>query len=237
MYIFIICGYGIPEDIASDQNYSTYLRIAFNFIYALAGNKQAAIIPCGGPTNCNPPYNGTEAEAIADHIQQLMKRDSVSYATQEWSLYPENTSLSSLENLLFAKRVMETHRLAGRIAILCEQTRKDKMTEFSKIIFHKVDVQVIPIDFDVSANRYLDPQVIKEKEQMGIREGLWTLEDPERLKRHHEFFEKKFEFLRQLQREGMTHVEAVSEWFKNEKQVIQQLMPDHPLLKALEDQQ
>ena len=73
MNIFLIFGYGIPEDVKQDKNYVTYLHITFNKMYELAAEKEAVIIPCGGPTNCTPPYEGTEAQEmerfITDHIE------------------------------------------------------------------------------------------------------------------------------------------------------------------------
>lgn len=68
MKIFIIPGYGIPESIERDQSYLTYLHVAFNRIYASAKGEKALIIPCGGPTNCAPPYEGTEAAIIGGYM-------------------------------------------------------------------------------------------------------------------------------------------------------------------------
>jgi hypothetical protein len=234
MHIFLICGYGIPKDIQRDQNYLTYLSIVFNHIYTLAVGQEAAIIPCGGATNCEPPYQGTEARAIADYLDQLMHREETVRQTSLWRVLPEEQSLSTLENLLFAKDILEAEHLTGAITIFCEKTREDRLRAFMTHLFPDTTTQVYAIDFDISKNRYLDTATIQKKEASSIQEGLWTLQAPDRIQKHHELFQRKFAFLRQRQSEGLSHVDAVKEWFEHEPEIIRSLMPDHPLFKDLE---
>lgn len=231
MHIFIVCGYGIPVDIEKDANYPMYLRLIFNRVYQQARGAEVSIIPCGGPTNCNPPYEGTEAHMIGAYLKSLMERKDVVASTASWNILEEDQSLSTLENLVFAKRVIDQHSLSGDITIFCEFTRTQRVRVFADSIFEGRSIRIEGIDFDISKNRYLDPEVLEKKEALGLKEGLWTLQESVRLERHHEFFEKKFEFLRRRQAEGLSHVEAVEEWFKNEKDLMRQLMPDHPLIQ------
>lgn len=220
MAIFIICGYGIPEDIRKDENYLAYLHIAFNTLFVQAAGKDAAIIPCGGPTNCKPPFTGTEADALAAFLREQMMRDELRPLTLDWSIFPEAKSLSSLENLVFAKEIMESESLNGDVHVFCEKTRENRVTQFAEKIFVGSRVAIHAIDFDTSKNRYLDPAILGKKESVALIEGLLTLENPERLKEHHALFEKKFAFIRQRQSEGLSHVDAVTEWFKKEKEMI-----------------
>ncbi len=231
MTTFIICGYGIPKDIRHDQNYTVYLHTIFNRIYELAAGQEASIIPCGGPTNCEPPYQGTEAQMISDYLNELSKREATKAQTSRWKIYAEEKSLSTLENLLFAKEIMQKEGLTGSIVIFCEKTRESTLAVLATHIFSEREVSVSAIDFDTSKNRYLDPSILQEKEMRATKEGLWTLQSPDRLQKHHELFQKKIAFLRQRQTEGLSHVDAVKEWFENEKSIMQQLMPDHPFLK------
>lgn len=232
MKIFLICGYGIPADIHKDTNYQTYLHILFNHIFERARKKQAVIIPSGGPTNCKPPYLGTEAACIRDYLTELMTKPTLKTYTSLWKILPETQSLSTLENILFTKRLLTQKHLQGTLTIFCEKTRARRVRMFAQHIFQNQRIIVQPIDFDISQNRYLDPRLLRQKEQRAIQEGLWTLEKPQRLKRHHTLFEKKFLFLRKRQSEGLSHVDAVKEWLENEKDILHQLMPDHPILKG-----
>lgn len=235
MPIFLLCGYGVPQDIRTDTHYPTYLRLAFNHMYELAANQAATIIPCGGPTNCVPPYQGTDAEVMRTFLKDFMGREATKQQTAQWTLHPEEASLSTLENLLFAQRIIEEEGLTGPITIFCEKTREQKLITFAKGIFPNHETRVYAIDFDVSKNRYLDSGLLQEKEAKSTQEGLWTLQSPERLANHHAFFEKKFAFLRQRQSEGLSHVDAVNEWIKNERDVLKELMPDHPFLHGQAD--
>lgn len=232
MNAFIICGYGIPEDIAHDVNYTTYLHLIFNSIFTDAAKQESIIVPCGGPTKCDPPFEGTEAEMLADYLSKLAKRKEVSEQTKKWKFVPEKESLSTLENLLFAKKIFDNTVSIENIMIFCEKTREKRVQAFADQIFDQ-NVSVSAIDFDISKNRYLDPDALNKKEALAMKEGLWTLQEPERIKKHHELFEKKFAFLRKRQSEGLSHVEAVEEWFKHWKDLTRELMPDHPLLKEL----
>jgi hypothetical protein len=231
MHTFIICGYGTPDDIRKDQNYVTYLHIAFNNIYSQVAGQKAAIIPCGGPTRCEAPFDQTEAGTIAAYLKELMSREQLASHTNNWNILPEEQSLSTLENLVFAKRIMDEQNIQGPITIFCEATRPKRLEAFAKQIWPNGNVTINAIDFDVSKNRYIDPEILEKKETLATKEGLWTLEDPERLERHHEFYERKFAFLRKRQSERLSHVDAVNEWLTQQERIMQELMPDHPLLQ------
>lgn len=233
MQTYILCGYGLPDNMATDANYQTYLHIAFNYMFTNSANQPATIIPCGGPTGCEPGMEGTEAEAMADELQTMMQREELVAPTQAWQIIPENTSLSSLENQLFARDIMQRNEIAGPITVFCDATRAGRIRIITEKIHAPNPVTVVPIDFDVSANRYANLEAIAEKEAFGIKENLWTLEDPERIKHHHQLFEEKFAFLRKRQSEGLSHVEAVAEWFTKSVERLKELMPDHPLIQEL----
>ncbi|MFZ2681727.1 MAG: ElyC/SanA/YdcF family protein [Patescibacteria group bacterium] len=234
MNIFIVCGYGIPKDIKTDENYRTYLNIAFNRIYSHALEKEAVIIPCGGSTATEPPYEGTEAAAIGAYIQEFMSRAELENATEQWQIVLEDESLSTLENLLFAKRIIEQQQLRGPVTVFCEESRQERILATAHAILGS-DIKVESIDFDISKNRYLDPKIIRRKEQAALLESLWTLEKPERLELHHEFFARKFTFFRERQAQGMSHTDVVTEWYNQTPQLLKELMPDHPLLEQFKN--
>lgn len=222
MKTFVICGYGIPEDLQKDQNYLTYLHVAFNKMYAHAKYEPACIIPCGGPTSCTPPYTGTEAEVIAEYIETLMHREIVKGATEAWCIVPEKTSLSSLENLLFAKHIGEQEG-ATEVIIFCEATRAERNREVAERLFKDIPVSIEGIDFDMSKNRYLPDDLIEKKERAEREHAAWALQSEEHLAKHHAFFEEKFRSLRAWQSEGMSHVDAVTRWYKEGAKKLEDL--------------
>ncbi len=230
MNIYLICGYGIPKDINNDQSYLTYLHLALNRVYELSSGKDAALIFCGGPTNCEPPFEGTEAYVMAEYVRSFIMRDELREKTALWKVLEEDRSLSTLENLLCAKELIEEENIEGQVVIFCEYTRRKRLEAFGDKLFGDQLEKVFPIDFDVSKNRYIDSGVLQKKEDLASKEGLWTLEDPERIALHHVFFEKKFAFFRERQAAGVAHVDVVEEWFTKGPELLKELMPDHPLL-------
>ncbi|HBP00443.1 MAG: hypothetical protein UU48_C0011G0009 [Candidatus Uhrbacteria bacterium GW2011_GWF2_41_16] len=235
MTTYIICGYGIPKDIDNDENYHTYLNIVFNHIYSKSVIDEVVIIPCGGPTAMESPYEETEAAVIAYYLQKIMKRPELKHSTEKCKFYLEQKSLSTLENLVFAKQIFDEQKLNGMIVIFCEETRRERVRKVTDIIFGSEAI-VQSIDFDVSKNRYLDAKIIDQKESIALQESLWTLESKERLEQHHEFFKRKFSFFRERQNQGIPHVDVIEEWYVRMPQLMKELMPDHPLLKQMQDQ-
>ena len=234
MNIYVICGYGIPKDINSDQNYLTYLNVVFNKMYELSKNEEAVLIPSGGPTSCDPPFEGTEAKAMSDYLQNLMEREDTKKQTSKWKTYLEDKSLSTLENFILSEKIIKDNNVKGSITMFCEATRENRLQRLGQKIFKDKPFIIEAIDFDTTVNRYLDQEIIDRKEAIAEKEAFWTLEDPERLAKHHEIFEKKLTFLRQRQSEGLSQAEAVTEWFKLQKEIIKDLVPDHPLLDELD---
>lgn len=233
MNVFVICGYGIPASIEADENYPTYLRVAFNRIFDGAKDKAALIIPCGGATNCIPPYDGTEAVIMGDYIQKLIDRPVIGDRCSQWLFKLEDQSLSTLENLVFVKRIIDETESAESITIFCEETRGERIQKVSRAVFgESVSLIIEPIDFDVSETRYLSNEIIEKRELAEIAGSVWALQNSERLAKHHALFERKLALLRTLQDAGMSHVDAVAEWYRQAPGILSEYMPEHPALQS-----
>lgn len=218
---YLICGYGVPPDIHTDRNYIGYLDLVFNHIWERSKNEEAVVVLSGGPTDCEPPYARTEAREMASYLRKLIDRDVVGDATKKWKLALEDQSLSTLENMVFAKRLVDEHKLDGPITIFGAWMGRERRQIVADKVFGSGRCKMMPIDFDISQNRYLDSKLVIEKETRALEESLWTLEDSDRLAKHHEAFEKKFEFLRKRQSEGASHVDAIKEWYERASEILQ----------------
>ncbi len=214
--VFLIPGYGIPRDIEDDLHYSIYLRTAFNAIYeacARSGEWNATIILSGGKTDMVPPYRRTEATEMKKVFRKLVDRKGPKARTKSWKILLEQRSLSTLDNLLFAREILRRKRLSGAaMTFFCETTRTGRMRTLARRIFPKA--RIVPIDFDQSANRYLDPAFLKEKERQVLAFDLWALQSPTYLKKHHSLFKEKMAFLRKAG--PAHHVDAVRAWWEKE---------------------
>lgn len=208
---FLVLGYGIPADIHKDENYNLYLKAAFNriFDWCTAHNRwDPIIIFSGGKTDMFKPYRRTEAREMIRLFTAIAKRPSVKSWTKRWSLVPETKSLSTLDNLLYASEICNK----TEIIIIGEHTRRKRILSLARKIFDKTTV--FSIDFDQSANRYLDPAFIKRKESKVMKFDSWALEEPSNLKEHRALFKKKFAFLREAG--PAKHVDAVKQWWEKE---------------------
>ena len=209
MKAFIICGYGIPADGQETENYRTYLNVAFNQMYELAQFEPALVIPSGGPTNCTPPFEGTEAEHVGRWIGERFKR--AEEATKEWEIVLEDQALSSPENLLYAKDLLDARGFEGEIVVFCEFVRRNRMQLYANEVFG--EAEVIAIDFDSSSNRYQPKEKVELLLEKQIEADLPIIKNPDLRAEHHAFYEKKLEMLRKWQQEGMTHEAAVKRWW------------------------
>lgn len=222
---FLIFGYGIPKDILKDEKYSRYLAPVFNHIYSTVTEKQIAdplIITCGGKTDMQKPYTKSEAGEMIQFFRHLIsERPYLKPLTKHWKWLAESTSLSTPENILNSKKILDKRGVVGGlITIFCETTRAKRVQTVAKKVFGtKQPIRVVPIDFDLSEHRYLGEEYIHRKESRETLHSLWALKSPENLKKHHALFQKKFDYLRQ--RGTKAHITAVKEWWDTELQIIQ----------------
>ena len=76
----------------------------------------------------------------------------------------------------------------------------------------------MPIDFDVSSLRYVDPAFLQEKEAVEIKHSRWALQSPDNLKEHHNLFKKKVTYLRTI--EPRLQQRAIKEWWESMMELL-----------------
>ena len=108
--VIIIFGYGIPKNILKDENYNFYLKMIFNKIYDLSTKKSIddnpIIICSGGKTDIYKPYHRSEAEEMIKFFKAFTKKPYLKEITKKWNFVAEKTSLSTLENFLNTKKIL-----------------------------------------------------------------------------------------------------------------------------------
>ncbi len=215
--VFLIFGYGVPKNILKDKNYNFYLKMVFNKIYGfVVKNKinKPIIITCGGETDILRSCKRTEADEMIKLFSAFIKeRPFLKPITKNWLFIPENKSLSTLENLLNSNKIIQKRKIKkANFFIFCEQTRKKKIKVLAKKILNKnYNFLVVPIDFDISINRYLPVEYLAKKESAELKHSLWALQIPENLKKHHKVSEEKLEYFRKVGHKA--HVNAVKKWW------------------------
>lgn len=213
-HLYCVAGYGIPKNIFNDEHYNHYLKAVFNHIFSEAAGAKATIIFSGGPTDMYKPYRRTEAAEMKKFFQKMAQRSFVRKASAGWRYVLEPRSLSTLENVLYSFQLLHRKKIRhGAITVFCEYTRVKKVATFCKKIFNKnFSFRVVPIDFDVSQNRY-DTDLVQKKEAKDIKLGLWALREKSNLKKYRQLFKDKVAYLRTC--DPRTHPAAINQWWKS----------------------
>lgn len=215
--IFLVFGYGVPKGILKDENYNFYLKMVLNKIYDISVKnkiKKPLIIFCGGKTDCFKPYGRNEAGEMAKLFAKLIRQKPfLKPITKDWLFISEKESLSTLESLINSRKIILGRTIKrANLFILCEQTRGQRIKILAKKIFNKnYNFQILPIDFDVSANRYLPLDYLAKREKMELKHALGALSNPENLQKHHEASEEKLKYFRKIK--NKKHADTVKIWW------------------------
>lgn len=138
MNIGIVCGYGV----SLENDLETY---ADSISLFLSSSNIDKLILCGGYTVENSLYS--EAGLMRDLLQQRK-------VDQELIL--EESSVTSLHNLLFSKEILENIAYPlQEIYIFCDSVRSFKVFCLSRIIFSNYSVKVISFGRKELALMYL----------------------------------------------------------------------------------
>jgi len=213
-HVFIVPGYGIPKDILRDSGYQAYLKTAFRAVCARLGARHTAlVILSGGPTGGRG--GKTEASEMRRFARDLSRDPRFNCAWERVEFAEERRSLSSLENLLFARELMKESGIRPRrIATFCELTRKKRIKTLARKIFRgKAAVDVLAVDFDRSPDRYLETETMRMREWNHLKFDLWALKSPENLASHRSLVEKR---LRKLRQKGVTDRIKTQLWWSRE---------------------
>lgn len=201
--IFSIFGYGVPKDITQDDNYRRYLSIVFNHIFNVVAGEKATLLFCGGPTDCFKPYKRTEAKEMKKCLNYLKNREFVKKQTKKWKLILGEKSVCGLENILFTVGFVKKHA-TGRVEVVvfCEQTRAKRiktLLSYGKSHDKKlrgITFTVVPIDFDLSSNRYLGKDFIDRREQHDTEREFAAMKSPKALREWRQWHLRKLEYFR-----------------------------------------
>lgn len=213
MKVFIIMGYGVPNDIHTDDNYRRYLGVAFNTVFEQAADQRAAVILCGGKTDIRKPYKRTEAKEMSLLFKEWMSRKECRSRTKQWKLMLEQTSLSSVESLMNCRALLDQKGITADGAIVfCEMTRRRRISTLVKRVFKGLKPSVAPVDFDLSPNRYLADEFIAAKEKKTLIVEQKALSDAKFLKEYRRVLEERIARFRKAGPEA--HLQEIKKWWE-----------------------
>ncbi len=129
MKVGIVCGYGV----ILDERLKTYLHSIIGY----ADKHQIhTLILCGGHTRKDS--NETEAQVMCELIRQTHSH---------LHLVPEEQSITTLHNLLYAKHIMSEYTsTVDALYIFCDYARFMKVSCLSKILFNDYAINVVKFE-------------------------------------------------------------------------------------------
>lgn len=205
MDIFIIPGYGTPEDVFKSRIYNVYLKSVFDEIIKHPSSEKPLIIFSGGNTDMVPPYKKTEAGEMYKLFGKI-SGDSFNKFTYRL----EKRSLSSLENQLYPKEIIDKEKIGHRrIYMFCEKSRVKRLKITADKIFGRI--KIIGLEVPLGKIQQGDKKLIKEKEDLVSAYSLWALKSKDNLRKFRKTFVKKFEILRNTPEERRDE-EIVKMW-------------------------
>jgi hypothetical protein len=209
----LICGYGVPKDILTDQNYTTYLVPCFNTLFDRFRDTAGTIVLSGGHTDLYPPYRRTEAgEMKRWFVRQMKIARQESGATLPWKLALDTKALTSIENVFNSRPYVTKH---VEVLICGDKTRMRRLKKFFQTVFPHQPFTFISVDFDMSKNRYrLDH--IEKREAIDLEVGLEAIRNPKVFKLRREFARKKIKAMRKLGPKSTDRLPEILERLRHE---------------------
>ncbi len=198
----LICGYGVPKDMATDPNYQAYMHPVVNYLFSHFCDANGTIVVNGGATDIFKPYKRTEAGEMKKWLTE--KIDEIGRSAQKinWRILARPKALTTVETLLKFADILRSSTRSARsdskndvILIFCEATRANRVRHLAREIPTLQRAKIIPIDFDMSVRRY-DLEAIKRSERDFLRLELAAIDDPAGRKSLRNFAKEKLRIMR-----------------------------------------
>jgi hypothetical protein len=165
---------------------------------------KVTIIFSGGNSGLDKPYKRTEAQEMTKLFKKIYS------GNKRWKIRLEKKSLSSLENQVFSKKIVEKIKdINGNISIFSDSSRVTRAKGTAKLIFGKVSI--IPINLS-SKIEHENQKLIAKKEKMALQVALWSLKSKANFDKSHKIYVDKFKMLRTAPKNRRK--EAEIEWWK-----------------------
>jgi hypothetical protein len=215
-HLYLIPGYGVPRDMAADGSYQRYLGFVFNYLFAEAQRGVAGtVVMSGGATDMLPPCRRTEAGEMAVVLKAWAARPECRRALKGWHWQREDKAILTVENLLNTQAwAARQGWSSARLTIFVEATRAARVRRLARLVFPGWTARVVPVDFDLSANRYLEADFLRRREQAQTRWEARAVHDPAFRRELHALALRRLAMLRTAGPDG--HVAAVRVWWEKE---------------------
>lgn len=204
MKAFIIPGYHLPYNIEDDKKYIRYFDFACREISKISNTEKVLIILSGGNIDMDKPFDRILSKVMLTLFEKHVDRYNINCLVKT-----EEKSLSSLENLIYSKDILNEFKENFEIYIFSDEQRLDR----TKILAEKVFDNPIMIGVDISHElEKQNAEVVNKKEELATKFSLWALKSKDNFDKFKSVYNEKYTYLRTISPEKRK--EAEIEWWK-----------------------
>lgn len=205
MKVFIVPGYHMPRDIESDEVYMNYFNFTCEKIKKIAGNDRVTVILSGGNIDMDEPYDRVLSKEMKGLFSKIAE-----YFGLNCIMLTEEKSLSSLENLIYSKNIINGIDGEKQIYIFSDLQRSVRTKLTADKIFNNYDLLTI----DLSSNEEKQNQdIVNKKEKIATDFSLWALKSKENMEEFMKVYADKFNLLRSVPEVKRKETEIL--WWKS----------------------
>lgn len=206
MKIFIVPGYHLPKSIESDEVYIKYFSYVCEEINKLCKDRdKITVLLSGGNIDMDKPFNRILSQEMKKPFDVVAKKFNINCTT-----LTEEKSLSSIENLIYSKNIIDKINGDKEIYIFSDLQRSERTKITTDIIFNKYELLTIDLG---SKEEKQNQEIVNKKENLAIKLSLWALKNNENLEEFKNVYIDKFKLLRNVSLENRK--EAEINWWKN----------------------
>jgi hypothetical protein len=204
MKAFIIPGYHLPNNIENDEKYIKYFDFACKEIVRISNSEKVLVILSGGNIDMDKPFDRILSKVMLPLFKSYIDKYNINCLVKT-----EEKSLSSLENLIYSKDILDEFKENLETYIFCDKQRLER----SKILADKVFNNPIMLGVDISHDlEKQNADLVNKKEELATKFSLWALKSKDNFDKFKSIYNEKYTYLRTVSPEKRK--EAEIEWWK-----------------------
>lgn len=206
MKIFIVPGYHLPKDISKDEVYKIYFNYVCQEIKKTCLNgEKITVLLSGGNIDMDQPFD----RILSKEMKESFLATSNSY-NLNCILFTEEKSLSSIENLIYSKEIIDEIE-GDKLIYIFSDLQRAKRTQLTADIIFK-DYKLLTIDLSSKEERN-NQEIVEKKENLALNFSLWALKNKDNLEEFKQVYVDKFKLLRNVSADKRKETEI--NWWKD----------------------
>lgn len=206
MKVFIVPGYHLPKDLSQDEVYKKYFNFVCLEIKKTCDSKdKILVILSGGNIDMDEPFDRVLSIEMKMPFLDVAGKHDI-----KCEVLTEVKSLSSIENLIYSKEIVDNIEEENDIFVFSDLQRSNRTKLTADKIFSKFHLLTIDLSSDEEKN---NQEIVNKKEALALNFSLWALESLKNLEEFKKIYIDKFKLLRSVPPEKRKETEIL--WWKS----------------------